>query len=108
MHEDDKVLPSHRINIDDVIEIIKNEFTDDTDAPSKARSRQLVQIQHEERVSRHLRTEPHTRSGNRPNVKLGGRDTRPQYNGCEGYKPRNSDDLGSRRSPCNGRQQSQH
>ena len=28
----------------------------------------------------------------------GGRDTRPQYNVCEGYKPRNSADLGSRRS----------
>lgn len=29
-----------------------------------------------------------------------GRDTRPQYIVCEGYKPRNSVDLGSRRSPC--------
>ena len=28
----------------------------------------------------------------------GGRDTRPQYIVCEGYKPRNSVDLGSRRS----------
>jgi len=28
----------------------------------------------------------------------GGRDTRPQYIVCEGYKPRNSADLGSRRS----------
>jgi len=34
-------------------------------APSKAQIRELVKIQHEERVSRHLITEPHTRSGNR-------------------------------------------
>jgi hypothetical protein len=30
----------------------------------------------------------------------GGRDTRPQYIVCEGYKPRNSVDLGSRRFLC--------
>ena len=34
-------------------------------APSKAQIRELVKIQHEERVSRHLITEPNTRSGNR-------------------------------------------
>jgi hypothetical protein len=31
---------------------------------------------------------------------LGGRDTRLQYIECEGYKPRNSVDLGSRRFLC--------
>lgn len=30
----------------------------------------------------------------------GGRDSRPQYIVCEGYKPRNSVDLGSRRFLC--------
>ncbi len=58
------------------------------------------------KASHHLRTEPRMQSGNRL-CEAGGMGYQATTKGV-GYKPRNSDDSGSRRCLCDGRQHSHH
>src|SRR5665811_519587 len=80
--------------------------TDCAGAPSKAHIRHLVKIQHEERLAPASELNP-TSSLVTDCYEAGGKGYQATT-GSEGYKPRNSDDLGSRLYPRNGRQQSQH